>query len=71
MLHRDRELFNELSKTYKKIEYVLYVSGEINCKTDNTIFLNFLRAEAIPKVSKGFNVWQDRIAAEKPVCDSY
>jgi hypothetical protein len=41
MLHRDRELFDELSKTYKKIEYVLYVSGEINCKTDNTIFLNF------------------------------
>ncbi len=41
MLFRDRELFNELSKTYKKIEYSLYVSGEIMCKNDKTIFYNF------------------------------
>ena len=41
MLFRDKELFNELSKTYKKIEYSLYVSGEIMCKNDKTIIYNF------------------------------
>lgn len=41
MLFRDRELFNELSKTYKKIEYSLYTSGEMMCKSDNTIIYNF------------------------------
>jgi len=41
MLFRDRELFNELSKTYKKIEYSLYVSGEMMCKNDKTIIYNF------------------------------
>jgi hypothetical protein len=41
MLFRDKELYNELSKTYKKIEYSLYVSGEIMCKNDKTIIYNF------------------------------
>ena len=41
MLCRDKQLLNELSKTYKKIEYSLYVSGEIMCKNDNTLIYNF------------------------------
>jgi len=41
MLCRDKELLNELSNRYKKIEYILYVSGEIMCKNDNSIILNF------------------------------
>lgn len=41
MLFRDRELFNELSKTYKKIEYSLYLSGELMYKNDKTIIYNF------------------------------
>lgn len=41
MLCRDKGLFNELSNRYKKIEYILYVSGEIMCKNNNTIIFNF------------------------------
>ena len=41
ILCRDRELFNELSKTYKKIEYSLYASGEMMGINDKTIIYNF------------------------------
>ena len=41
ILCRDRELFNQLSKTYKKIEYSVYASGEMMCENDNTLIYNF------------------------------
>jgi hypothetical protein len=38
---QDKELFNELMKSYNKIEYVLYAAGEIMCDNNSKLFFNF------------------------------
>ena len=38
---QDKELFNELMKSYEKVEYVLYAAGEIMCDSNSKLFFNF------------------------------
>lgn len=39
---QDEELFKELSKTYKSVEYRVYAAGEIFCINDDTLIFNFI-----------------------------
>ena len=39
---QDEELFKELSKTYKSVEYRIYAAGEIFCINDDTLNFNFI-----------------------------
>lgn len=39
---QDEELFRELSKTYKSVEYRIYAAGEIVCINDDTLIFNFI-----------------------------
>lgn len=39
---QDEELFRELSKTYKSVEYRIYAAGEIVCINDYTLIFNFI-----------------------------
>lgn len=41
MVLRDEALFAELEKSYDNIEYRLYASGEIMCRSENTLLFNF------------------------------
>ena len=41
MVLRDEALFAELEKSYDNIEYRLYASGEITCRSENTLLFNF------------------------------
>ena len=41
MAIRDEALFTKLAKSYNKIEYRLYVAGEIMCINKNALFFNF------------------------------
>jgi hypothetical protein len=38
---QDKELLNELMKSYDKVEYVLYAAGEIRCDSNSKLFFNF------------------------------
>ena len=41
MVLHDEALFAELEKLYDNIEYMLYASGEILCRSENTLLFNF------------------------------
>ena len=40
--NQDEELFAELSKKYKNVEYRIYAAGEIMCVTENKLIFNFI-----------------------------
>lgn len=41
-VNQDEELFTELEKTYKNVEYRIYAAGEIRCVNDKTLIFNFI-----------------------------
>lgn len=40
--NQDEELFAELAKKYKKVEYRIYAAGEIMCVNENRLIFNFI-----------------------------
>jgi len=40
--NQDEELFAELAKKYKKVEYRIYTAGEIMCVNENRLIFNFI-----------------------------